>query len=116
MAYAIISTIANAVGREDVGAIVWDKLSSGDRFARGQLATLSTRFAGLLPSYASIWIDTVVARPILSAGVASIVLGLYQVSGALRGRIEYQARSAWFPNECAPSATPSKGLAKRVDG
>ena len=72
-----------------------DNTEKINQIESGTVTYLLSLFKGLIPSYASPWVDAVAASPPLAVNVVLLFIISLVVSGVLQRRIQDRARAAW---------------------
>jgi hypothetical protein len=72
-----------------------DNTEKINQIESGTVTYLLSLFKGLIPSYASPWVDAVTASPPFAVNIVLLFIISLAVSGALQRRIQDRARAAW---------------------
>ena len=72
-----------------------DNTEKINQIESGTVTYLLSLFKGLIPSYASPWVDAVAASPPLAVNIVLLFIISLVVSGVLQRRIQDRARAAW---------------------
>jgi hypothetical protein len=80
----------------------------------GNLASISKSIGGFVPGYVLTFFDVAIAHPFLTIFVATIVFGLFSLSGQLQHAIVDRAVYAWFDGTSPGARVPSGGLGARI--
>lgn len=75
----------------------WQWAVAADKGLGASLGSIIRAVAGMLPSFATPWLDTVAKFPIACLFVVGLTFALYRANGRLHDRIAERARQAWFP-------------------